>query len=231
LADQEALMAQAAAHALKLVKPKMVLGLGTGRTARYFIEGVGRLVNEGLRVRVIATSNASTRLATDLGMVVESDVTGPIHLAVDGADEIDPAMRLIKGRGGALAREKLVAAAAERFVIIADGSKRVDQLGVGTLPVEVLPFFWRQTRERLAALGATCTVRGGEQATVWTDNGNMIVDLKFPEPIRDPEALAKELKQTLGVVDHGLFIGLADTCVVATAAGVNTLGEDLWKSE
>jgi ribose 5-phosphate isomerase A len=223
LADQEALMAQAAAHALTLVKAGMVLGLGTGRTVRPFIEGVGQLVKEGLRVRVIATSSDSTRRATDLGMVVENDVTGRIDLAVDGADEIDPAMRLIKGRGGALVREKLVAAAAERFVVIADGSKLVPQLGKGPLPVEVVPFFWRKTRDRLAALGATCTVRGGEEVPFRTDNDNMIVDLQFPKPIADPEGLAKELKQTLGVVDHGLFIGLADACFVATEKGVDEL--------
>src|ERR1044071_8106079 len=103
----------------------MVLGLGTGSTARYFIEGVGRLVGEGLKIRVVATSNSSASLATALGMVVQDDVSGPIDLAVDGADEIDPDMQLIKGRGGALVREKWVAAAAERYVIIADGTKRV----------------------------------------------------------------------------------------------------------
>jgi ribose 5-phosphate isomerase A len=229
LADQEALKARAAARALELVKPGMVLGLGTGTTARYFIEGVGRLVGEGLRVRVVATSAASASLAAALGMVVEDDVSGPIDLAVDGADEIDPDMQLIKGRGGALVREKLVAAATEQYVIIADDSKLVPRLGQGPLPVEVLPFLWRRTRDRLAALGATCTVRGGGEAPFRSDNGNMIFDVTFPEPFADPVALAKELKQTLGVVDHGIFVGLADACIVATEAGIQTLGGIQWK--
>jgi ribose 5-phosphate isomerase A len=229
LADLEALKAQAAARALELVKPGMVLGLGTGTTARYFIEGVGKLVSDGLRVRVVATSNASASLATALGMVVEDDVNGPIDLAVDGADEIDPEMHIIKGRGGALVREKLVAAAAEQYVIIADGSKLVERLGEGPLPVEVLPFLWRRTRDRLAALGATCSLRGGEEAPFRSDNGNMIVDLTFPVPFADPAALAKDLKQTLGVVDHGIFVGLANTCIVATEDGIETLGGIQWR--
>jgi ribose 5-phosphate isomerase A len=224
LADQEALKAQAAARALELVRPGMVVGLGTGSTARYFNEGVARLVGDGLNIRAVATSSSTASLATALGMVVEDDVVGLIDLAVDGADEIDPDMQLIKGRGGALVREKLVAAATERYVIIADRSKLVPKLGRGPLPVEVMPFLWRQTRERLEALGATCTVRGGEEAPYRSDNGNMIIDLVFPQPFTNPTALAKELKQTLGVVDHGIFVGLADACIVATEDGIKTLG-------
>ena len=227
MADQEALKAQAAQQALELVEPGMVLGLGTGTTARYFIEGVGKLVHEGLSVRAVATSSETASLATALGIALVDDLAGPIDLAVDGADEIDPEMGLIKGRGGALVREKLVASAAERFVVIADGSKRVSRLGQGPLPVEVLPFMWRRTRDRLTGLGATCTVRGGEDVPFRSDNGNMIVDLVFHKPFDDAAQLARELKQTLGVVDHGIFIGLASACFIASEDGVKTMGSPL----
>jgi ribose 5-phosphate isomerase A len=224
LSDHEELKAQAAARALDLVKPGMVLGLGTGSTARYFVEGVSRMVAQGLDVKAIATSQETASLAASLGMVLEDDVTGAIDLAVDGADEIDPDLRLVKGRGGALVREKLVAASARKVVIIADESKLVPRLGVGPLPVEVLPFLWRQTRDRLAALGPRCTVRGGEEAPFITDNGNMIVDLSFPEPLADATAVAVQLKRTLGVVDHGIFVGLTHACIVASKSGIKTLG-------
>jgi ribose 5-phosphate isomerase A len=157
-------------------------------------------------------------------MSTTDDLSDPIDLAVDGADEIDPELRLIKGRGGALTREKLVALAARKVVIIADGSKLVRCLGKGALPVEVLPFLWRQTAERLALLGATYRVRGELARPFVTDNGNLIVDLGFPNGIVDPGALGAELKQTAGVVEHGIFVGLADACFVAEREGVRVMG-------
>src|SRR6202045_2789589 len=127
-------------------------------------------------------------MAAELGSPIVQELVGGIDLAVDGADEVDPALNLIKGRGGALFREKLVAEAAKRFIVVVDDSKLVKQLGVGELPVEVLPFLWRTTAERLTALGASLTVRGGEEAPYVTDNGNLILDLTFEDGIADPAA-------------------------------------------
>jgi ribose 5-phosphate isomerase A len=222
--DREALKAAAAARALELVRPGMVVGLGSGSTARYFVEGLGRLVRQGLDVKGVPTSRGTADLAHSLGITTIEELSVPIDLAVDGADEIDPERRLIKGRGGALTREKLVAAAARTFVVIADDSKLVRQLGRGPLPVEVLPFLWRQTAERLERTGATCRVRGEPTAPYITENGNMILDLCFPRPIAAPEALGARLERTVGVVEHGLFLGMANACVLAGGDGVRVMG-------
>src|SRR6185437_2569584 len=141
----------------------------------------------------------TAELAATHGIAVVEDLVGSIDLAVDGADEVDGDLRLIKGRGGALFREKLVAAAAKGFVVVVDESKLVKRLGVGVLPVEVLPFLWRSTAERLIGLGASLVVRGGEEAPFITDNGNLILDLQFDGGIDGVEQLGKELNDTLGV--------------------------------
>jgi ribose 5-phosphate isomerase A len=133
-------------------------------------------------------------------------------------------LNLIKGRGGALFREKLVAEAARRFIVIVDESKLVKQLGAKELPVEVLPFLWRTTAERLIALGASLTVRGGEEAPYITDNGNLILNLLVEGGIKDAAALGKALKGTTGVVEHGLFVGLTDTLIVGGAEGPRVVG-------
>src|ERR1700694_5949493 len=159
----------------------MLLGLGSGTTSRYFTEGVGRLVARGMKLRCVPTSRATAEMAAELGIPIVQDPIGPIDLAVDGADEVDPALNLIKGRGGALFREKLVAEAAKRFIVVVDDSKLVNQLGVGELPVEVRPFLWRTTAERLIALGVSLTVRGGEKSPFITDNGNLILNLAVQE--------------------------------------------------
>ena len=227
MADQDALKQAAAGKALELVRDGMLVGLGSGSTARYFTEGVGRLVADGMRVRGVPTSRATAALAAELGIPVVEDLVGAIDLAVDGADEVDPTLGLIKGRGGALFREKLVAAAAKRFVAVVDESKVVDRLGKGVLPVEVLPFLWRTTAERLARLCAGLKVRGGEEEPYVTDNGNLILDLDFEAGIEDAAELASTLKGTVGVAEHGLFLGLADTCIVAGAEGPRVLGRPL----
>src|ERR1700731_2704396 len=139
-------------------------------------------------------------MAAELGSPIVQELVGGIDLAVDGADEVDPALNLIKGRGGALFREKLVAEAARRFIVIVDDSKLVKQLGVGELPVEVLPFLWRTTAERLTALGATLTVRGGEETPYITDNGNLMLSLVVEGGIKDAASFGKALKETTGVV-------------------------------
>lgn len=214
----------AAEAAAALVEDGMLLGLGTGSTAALFIEALGRRVRaEGLRVRAIATSEASARQAGALGIPLLAESERGLDLAVDGADEVDPHLQLIKGRGGALVREKLVAESARRFVVVVDPSKLVERLGRSELPVEVLPFLWRRTAERLGSLGATWALRGGEEAPFVSDNGNLVVDLAFEGGIEDAIGLGAALKAMTGVVDHGLFLGLADLCLVGEAGGVRRL--------
>ena len=216
---------QVAAHkALELVQDGMLVGLGSGSTARYFTEGLGRLVAEGMKVRGVPTSRATAELAAELGIPIVTELVGQIDLTVDGVDEVDPALNLIKGRGGALSREKLVAAASKRFVVVVDESKQVKQLGVGVLPVEVLAFLWRSTAERLTALGVSLVVRGGEEVPYVTDNGNLILDLSGNGGIDNPGDFGLELKKITGVVEHGLFVGMADTVIVAGPEGPRAIG-------
>ncbi len=221
---QDALKRAAAEKALELVQDGMLLGLGSGSTAKYFTEGVGRLVASGMKLRCVPSSRATAELAAEHGIQIVQELVGMIDLAVDGADEVDPELNLIKGRGGALFREKIVAAASKRFVIVVDESKLVKQLGAGVLPVEVSPFLWRTTAERLIALGSSLTVRGGEEAPYITDNGNLILDLMFEGGIDDPSGLAMAIKVTTGVAEHGLFVGMTDTCIVAGADGPRMIG-------
>lgn len=214
----------AAEKALELVQDGMLVGLGSGTTARYFTEGVGRLVSSGMKLRAVPTSRLTAELAAEHGIPIVTELVGAIDLAVDGADEVDPALNLIKGRGGALFREKLVAEAARRFVVVVDESKLVRQLGVGVLPVEVLPFLWRTTAERITALGVSLTVRGGEEVPYVTDNGNLVLDLTVEGGIKDPRAFGRDLKLITGVVEHGLFAAMADTCIVAGPEGPRAIG-------
>jgi len=220
----EDLKKAAAEKALELVQDGMLLGLGSGSTAKYFTEGVGRLVAGGMKLRCVPTSRTTSEMAAELGIPIVQDPIGAIDLAVDGADEVDPVLNLIKGRGGALFREKLVAEAARRFIVVVDESKLVKRLGVAELPVEVLPFLWRTTAERLTALGASLTVRGGEEAPYITDNGNLILNLIVEGGIKDAAAFGKALKGTTGVVEHGLFIGMTDTLIVGCSEGPKVVG-------
>jgi ribose 5-phosphate isomerase A len=215
----------AADKALELVQDGMLVGLGSGSTVRYFTEGVGRLVAGGMKVRGVPTSRATGELAAELGIPIVTELIGMIDLAVDGADEVDPKLNLIKGRGGAMVREKLVAAASRRFVVVVDDSKLVKQLGVGVLPVEVLPFLWRSTAERLAVLGLSLVVRGGEETPYITDNGNLILDVTVPDGIKDPAKFGTDLKKITGVVEHGLFVGMTDTVIVAGPDGPRAIGK------
>jgi ribose 5-phosphate isomerase A len=225
LSEQDELKRAAAEKALELVRDGMLIGLGSGTTARYFTEGVGRLVAEGMKVRAVPTSRATAELAAANGIPIVFELIGQIDLTVDGADEVDQALNLIKGRGGALFREKVVAAASKRFVVVVDESKVVKQLGVGVLPVEILPYLWRSTAARLATLATRLTMRGGEESPYITDNGNVILDLMIDRGIVDAPALATSLKTTIGVVEHGLFIGMTDTCIVAGPDGALVVGK------
>jgi ribose 5-phosphate isomerase A len=218
--DPDAAKLQAAQEALKLVRPGMLIGLGTGSTARHFIAGLA-----GRDITCIASSDASAELALALGLRVVGDLDRPCDLAVDGADEIDPDLGLIKGRGGALFREKLLAINSERFVVVADESKLVHRLGVGALPVEILPFLWRRTARHFTERGIAWQLRGGEQAPYRTDNGNLVLDLTLQGGIENPLQLAGEIKLIPGVCEHGLFIGIATAAIIAGADGIRTLGE------
>ena len=222
--DADAQKAAAARYAAGLVEPGMVVGLGTGSTAEHFVRELGARVGEGLRLTGVATSQRTERLARELGIpVVALNDVERVDLTVDGADEIDLAtFALIKGRGGALLREKLVAVASEREVIAADASKVVPQLGTHhAVPVEVVRFGWRHTARALERLGARVTPRQAAGDFYLTDGGNFILDCAFG-PLPDPPALAAALKALPGVVEHGLFIDLAHTILVGGPDGVAT---------
>jgi ribose 5-phosphate isomerase A len=207
--DQEK---EAAARAsLQFVKDGQVVGLGTGSTAAYFIKLLGEQVKNGMRVRGIPTSTRSRDLALSLGIPLTTlDECQDIAVTVDGADEVDPQLRLIKGGGGALLREKIVASATKQLVIAADASKQVPVLGKFPLPVEVIQFAQALVAKRIAALGAEVRVR----TPFVTDEKNHILDCSFGE-IRDADELSRELSAMPGVVEHGLFIGMASVVLFA----------------
>ena len=226
---------QAAAHrALEYVEDGMIVGLGTGSTAAAFVAALGARVAEGLKITAIATSEATQKQAEALGIPMTTlDKEPLIDLTIDGADEIDRSLRLIKGGGGALLREKIVASASDRVVIIADDSKLVDTLGAYPLPIEVVKFGLTVTREMVGAIAdelgliGGITLRAGPDGEPFTtDGGNHILDCAF-ERIVDPEALAELLPMIPGVVEHGLFIELADAAVIAGSGGVSVIEVDL----
>jgi ribose 5-phosphate isomerase A len=223
LPDQDALKRAAAERALEQVESGMLLGLGTGTTARFFIEGLVARTAQGLRVTAVPTSKASAEMARSAGIPVVEEIDRAIDLAVDGADEVDPQLNLLKGHGGALFREKLVAVSAARFLVVVDESKLVERLGQTYVPVEVLPFLWRRTAERVSRLCTAWTLRGAPEAPYRTDNGNFILDITIEGGIPDPEATGAALKAVTGVVEHGLFAGIASACIVAAADGVREL--------
>ena len=223
---------EAALRAIGLVESGMRLGLGTGSTARHFVDLVGEKVAAGLDVRCVATSEATAAQAKALGIPLETLEQLPeLDLTVDGADEIDPRLTLIKGGGGALLREKIVAAASRRMCVIADETKLVRRLGAFPLPIEVVPFGLTATRRHIeheaAGLGLTGPVRLRQQgaAPFVTDGGHCILDCSFGA-IADPERLAETLSRIPGIVEHGLFIGYAQTAIIAHEGSVETLTRD-----
>lgn len=200
-------------RAAELVKDGMVVGLGTGSTAAYAIRTLGERIARGLKITAVSSSIASEVLARELSIPIRTfaDVQ-TLDMTIDGADEVDPKLRLIKGGGGALVREKLVAAASSEMVVVVDNRKRVQTLGAFPLPVAIFPFAWQTTLARLQAHGtAHLRERGG--APFITDDGLYIADLSIG-PIADPEALAAALHSTPGVADVGLFLNLATRLVV-----------------
>jgi ribose 5-phosphate isomerase A len=216
----------AAAAAVELVKPDMLVGLGTGSTARYAIQLLGDRYRQGLRFTGVPTSLASAELARSFGIpVVDSPTEAPIDLTIDGADEISEAdLTLVKGMGGALLREKIVAARSRQLVIIADETKLSAQLsGRVPVPVEVVSFGWESTKARLVALGCRPVLKRDAQGEPFrTDGGNMIFNCKF-DALPDPVAIEAALSGIVGVVESGLFIGLATTALVASKAGVRRI--------
>lgn len=220
----------AALAALDFVKDGMVLGLGTGSTSAHFVRLLGERVRQGLRVKGVPTSEATRTLAEQVGVpLVEISQVTAIDVDVDGADEIDPAFRLIKGGGGALLREKIVASASARMIVIADATKKVAKLGAFPLPVEIVRFGCIATRNMVEVLAAESGCRGtirrrlGKNGEPFlTDGGNYILDCAFGR-IDDPDLLEQTLKLVPGVVESGLFIGLADVAIIAASDGIEIL--------
>jgi ribose 5-phosphate isomerase A len=218
----------AAEAALDEVRHGMRLGIGTGSTAEHFVRALARKVGEGLEVIGVPTSERTAALCTELGVPLTTlDDCPELDLTVDGADELDPALCLIKGGGGALLREKIVATSSARMIVIADASKKVARLGAFPLPVEVVPFGLAATRNAVAraldGLGyeAPIRLRGGDTPFV-TDGGHHILDIDMRQ-ISDAKALSRALLDIPGVVEHGLFIGIADAAYLAGAGGVEHL--------
>ena len=213
----------AAQRALELVQDGMTLGLGTGSTAVHFISGLGEKVRQlGWRVRGVPTSERSRLQAQQLGIsIVDLAEVRELDLAVDGADEVDRNLTLIKGGGGALLREKLVAAAARQFVVVCDSTKFKQTLGAFPLPVAIVPFGWAATAMRLERVGVETRLREkaspGEGPYV-TDDGLFILDMRFGT-IEDPVSLERDIKQTTGVVDVGLFVGMTSRLILGYEDG------------
>jgi ribose 5-phosphate isomerase A len=211
----------AAVYAATLVEDGMIVGLGSGSTAELWIQEVGRRVQAGLQLIGVPTSVETARLAASIGISLSTlEQHHRLDLTVDGADEVDPGLNLIKGRGGALLREKIVARAAERFVVVVDASKRVPRLGEhAPVPVEVVPFGWTSTRLRLEHLGLVCTLRGGSNP-FRTDGGNYILDCQAPSQLGlASRPVADGIKLQTGVLDHGLFLNMATTVIVGSDSG------------
>ena len=226
----EALKRQAAARALEAVRDGMKLGLGTGSTAKHFVDLLGEKVRAGLRVIGVPTSEATRAQAEQCGIPLTTlDEVDQLDLTVDGADEVDPALNLIKGGGGALLREKIVAAASDRMIVIADDSKWVEVLGRYPLPIEVIPFGLAATRRAIgqafaqSGVSGQTEVRKAKDGHVFvTDGGHWIIDAHLGR-IPDAPRLAGLLSLIPGVVEHGLFIGLARTAVLAGAQGIRVV--------
>jgi ribose 5-phosphate isomerase A len=195
------------------VKDGMVIGLGTGSTVFYTITKLGKLVQQGLSIKGIPTSFQTEKLARELGIpLVSFKDIDHIDVAIDGADEVSPDLDLIKGGGGALLREKIIAKAADIFIIVADSLKQVDTLGAFPLPVEVVPFGMEMTEKYLENLGGSPKLRQDIISPYQTDNGNFIFDCSF-QKITHPGDLERELNLIPGVVDNGLFVGMADIVI------------------
>lgn len=214
---------QAGERAADFIRDGMTVGLGTGSTVHWTIVRLGALVREGLTIRAVPTSRQTEKSAAEqkIPLVTFADVR-ELDLTIDGADEISPRLDLIKGGGGALLREKLVAAASKRLIVVADESKLVPALGSFPLPVEVVPFGWEITARRVENLNLKQSLRMSDGKPFLTDNGNYILDCDCGK-IENPAQFHRELKLLTGVVETGLFVGMADAAVVAGSGGIEII--------
>lgn len=213
---------QAAAKAVELIRPGMVVGLGTGSTAEYMLGLLGQKVREGLEIRGVPTSLKTTDLARWHGIpLIDAEDDWAIDVALDGADQADPHLNLIKGGGGALLKEKIVAAAAKQFIVMVDHSKCVPMLGTSfPLPIEVVPFGWRSTARQIESLvGAKTVIRRQDDHIFRTEAGHYILDLHVGG-IEDPARLERDLNRIAGVVETGLFVGRATLLIIGRPEGV-----------
>ena len=221
--DLDLLKRQAALRAADYVTDGMVVGLGTGTTAKHLIEALGERVARGLSIQAVPTSHDTAALARKSGIpLVDSDNAWTIDVAIDGADQVDPAFNLVKGGGGALLKEKIVAAAARRFIVMVDQTKLVPALGGSfPLPIEVVPFGWGSTARHIErASGGTAVLRERGGVVFETEAGHVILDLHMPK-IDDPAHLEVELNQIPGIVETGLFIGRTSILIVGRPQGVD----------
>jgi ribose 5-phosphate isomerase A len=229
MSDRDAQKARAAARAVEEVKSGMVLGLGSGTTVSFVLEALAARIKSGLKVAGVPSSVRTAEEAERLGIpLTDFAAHRRLDLTIDGADQIARgALDLVKGLGGALLREKMIALASARMIVVADESKLVNKLGGATpLPVEIVPFGWELTLDRLKAMGATPRLRYAEGKPFITDNGNYIADCGFAA-IPDPTELDLSLRSLFGVVATGLFCGLASMAVIGTDAGVEVLQREL----
>lgn len=225
VSDVEALKQEAGIAACDFIRDGMKLGLGTGSTVRYTVLEIGRrMAEDGLSVVGVPTSEATRELAESLGIpLVPLAEAGVLDLVIDGADEFDPAFALIKGGGGALTREKIVAQSSRGMVVVADERKQVEVLGAFDLPIEVVPFEWERTAQRVGEICSGEVARRGGNDPFVTDNGGYILDCTFGATIDDPRGLERSLLDIAGVVEVGLFVGICDAVVLAAPGGVVTL--------
>jgi len=228
LSDADRLKRMAAERAVEYVEDGMVLGLGTGSTARHVLEVLAERVRAGALRDIVGvpTSRETGRIARQLGLELTDLESEPrLDLTIDGADEVTSGLQLVKGLGGALLWEKIVATASDRLIIVVDESKLVDRLGTkAPLPVEVVPFGWTTHLAYLDLLGAKTTLRRDPEGNPFvTDGGHYLLDCRFDEGILEPERLERELRQRVGIVETGLFLGLADAVVVGAEGGARVM--------
>jgi ribose 5-phosphate isomerase A len=214
----------AALRSMEFIEDGMTVGLGSGSTARYFVKELGRKIREGMNIRGVPTSGKTSALAREEGIpLIGFSEIRRLDVTVDGADEVDPNLNLIKGGGGALLREKIVASATQQLIVVCDSRKPVEILGTFPLPVEVVSFGWQLVADRIGALGCQVEMRKESPGKPFlTAENNYILDCHFWK-IPDPEALAIKLERMTGVVEHGLFVGLADLVIVGKGNGTEIL--------
>lgn len=225
--SQETWKRQAGETAAELVDEAMVIGLGSGTTATYFIQALARRISQGLSiVGAVPTSIETEQLARSLGIPLTDLNAHPVlDMDIDGADEVDPDLNLIKGAGGALLREKVVAANSRRFVVIVDITKQVSQLGLrAPIPVETVPFAAAPVSLQLQHIGAEVKLRRHGDQVFITDNGNVILDCYFANGITNPAAVQVAMRSIVGVVDTGLFLDMVEQAIVAGPDGVKSIG-------